>query len=716
MTGSEILKREVETRPLEFLEKYFPNGVLTGDEYELGDVSGSPGKSLRYNIKKNTWSDFATDARGYGFLSLYAASLGGTVQKALQELEMAEGSGTVTKRPPKKKKPPKGLPAGIDGYEYWVYTTDKGLPLMYVKRVDKEDGKKDFFPYRWNGQKEVWEMKRVPGTLPLYNMPMLVKSQQVIVVEGEKAADALQDVVGEKAAVTTWPNGAQSVAKASWAVLKGKKVTLWPDNDQVGHKCMQALADLLPKFHVERIYMLTVDDLEPKSDAADCEFKTANAFFMWANERAVQISEAVVAPSTKKSKRVTEDTLEEAGTDIDTMGEALYPASTIANVKGLTRSHNGGLHANYNNVFRTIEQDYKGLFWWDEFHQVAMTTMREDSPVPLTNEKMSHLLGILQGNGYPRLGLPVVEMAVKAYVKSSRTPKRNLKAEDMRQLVWDKTPRLKDFLHIYMGAPKNQYTEAVSQNFLVSIVARTVKPGTKVDNMLVLEGRQGISKGKALEALVGAEFYSEESGRFDEELVSRMIGKQIMEYSELASVTNRNFEFFKSFLTRRRDRVRRKWSKDAEDINRTAVWVGTTNKETYIHDNTGGRRFWPVTVDEIDYKAIARDRDQLFAEAYELYDKGATWWEVPDQAEQEQYKRRASDPWETTLREALQGERARGIMETDVKRICVRFLGFENREVSERVGQRVEGILRLLGYRRQTDNIGNIYYIFAKEY
>ena len=189
-----------------------------------------------------------------------------------------------------------------------------------------------------------------------------------------------------------------------------------------------------------------------------------------------------------------------------------------------------------------------------------------------------------------------------------------------------------------------------------------------------------------------------------------------MEYSELASVTNRNFEFFKSFLTRRRDRVRRKWSKDAEDINRTAVWVGTTNKETYIHDNTGGRRFWPVTVDEIDYKAIARDRDQLFAEAYELYDKGATWWEVPDQAEQEQYKRRASDPWETTLREALQGERARGIMEADVKRICVRFLGFENREVSERVGQRVEGILRLLGYRRQTDNIGNIYYIFAKEY
>ena len=129
--------------------------MLTGDEYELGDVSGSPGKSLRYNIKKNTWSDFATDARGYGFLSLYAASLGGTVQKALQELEMAEGSGTVTKRPPKKKKPPKGLPAGIDGYEYWVYTTDKGLPLMYVKRVDKEDGKKDFFPYRWNGQKEI---------------------------------------------------------------------------------------------------------------------------------------------------------------------------------------------------------------------------------------------------------------------------------------------------------------------------------------------------------------------------------------------------------------------------------------------------------------------------------------------------------------------------------------------------------------------------------
>ena len=382
----------------------------------------------------------------------------------------------------------------------------------------------------------------------------------------------------------------------------------------------------------------------------------------------------------------------------------------------MTRGNSGQLHANYNNVYRTIEQEFKEQFWWDEFYQTPMTSLKVPSPVPVTNEKVCHLLGILQCQGYPRLGSAAVEQAIKAYVKNPHTPNRNMKAEGLARLEWDKTPRVRDFLHTYMGAPKNQYTEAVSQNFLVSIVARTVKPGAKVDNMLVLEGPQGAAKGKALEALVGEDFHSEESGRFDEELVSRMMGKQIMEYSELASVTGRNFEYFKSFLTRRKDRVRRKWSKDAEDINRTAICVGTTNKETYIYDNTGGRRFWPVEVDNVDYLHIEKDRDQLFAEAYELYKSGASWWEVPEQAEKEQYRRRSSDPWENQLRESLQTARARGVMEADVQSIGIGYLNLEKRDMNERTAGRIERMLRLFGYRRESDERGKIFYKYSKEY
>jgi predicted P-loop ATPase len=83
------------------------------------------------------------------------------------------------------------------------------------------------------------------------------------------------------------------------------------------------------------------------------------------------------------------------------------------------------------------------------------------------------------------------------------------------------------------------------------------------------------------------------------------------------------------------------------------VFAGTVNHSTYLRDDTGARRFWPVVCGCIDIDQLARDRDQLWAEAKARFDQGAVWWletaELVTAAAQEQADRFETDPWEELI-------------------------------------------------------------------
>ena len=86
---------------------------------------------------------------------------------------------------------------------------------------------------------------------------------------------------------------------------------------------------------------------------------------------------------------------------------------------------------------------------------------------------------------------------------------------------------------------------------------------------------------------------------------------------------------------------------------RQCIFAGTVNHSTYLRDETGGRRFWPVTCRHIDIEALARDRDQLWAEAKAQFDAGAVWWletaELVQIASDQQMERYEGDPWEEVI-------------------------------------------------------------------
>ncbi|HEX9428940.1 MAG TPA: DUF5906 domain-containing protein, partial [Candidatus Bathyarchaeia archaeon] len=91
-----------------------------------------------------------------------------------------------------------------------------------------------------------WTWKSFDKPRPFYNLPLFKnKDLPIIVFEGEKTADAAQKIFKDKYVCTTWPGGAAAVKYSDTKYLKGRKVILWPDNDDPGFKAMSELAEIL---------------------------------------------------------------------------------------------------------------------------------------------------------------------------------------------------------------------------------------------------------------------------------------------------------------------------------------------------------------------------------------------------------------------------------------------------------------------------------------
>jgi predicted P-loop ATPase len=195
------------------------------------------------------------------------------------------------------------------------------------------------------------------------------------------------------------------------------------------------------------------------------------------------------------------------------------------------------------------------------------------------------------------------------------------------QPQWDGTPRIDGWLSRYMGVAPSEYTEAVGALFLTALVRRVRHPGAKFDEMIVIEGPQGLAKSSALAALCPREewFTDEVSvGMTSKELLEITSGKWIVEAPELKGLVGRGVDHVKAFLSRRFDKARMAYERNAVERGREWVPAATTNDGKYLDDPTGNRRVWPVIATRIDLEAIRLDRDQMWAEAAQREASGAS--------------------------------------------------------------------------------------------
>ena len=200
--------------------------------------------------------------------------------------------------------------------------------------------------------------------------------------------------------------------------------------------------------------------------------------------------------------------------------------------------------------------------------------------------------------------------------------------EWMDSIPWDGTSRIDGLIATYLRGLPTPLNARLSRAWMIAAVARIYQPGCKFDNLLVLVGDQGEGKSQACAALSpNPNWTAETAFKVGEKDTFQLIqGVWLYEIAELKSLHGASDEAVKAFLSTRKDRFRRPYGRFPEVHLRSVVFVGTTNLDEFLSDDTGSRRYWPAYVGIPDLAGIVRDRDQLWAEAVHAYRAGEHWW------------------------------------------------------------------------------------------
>lgn len=254
----------------------------------------------------------------------------------------------------------------------------------------------------------------------------------------------------------------------------------------------------------------------------------------------------------------------------------------------------------------------------------------------------------LQRQGLPQVTPRMVDDAVSAVMHERKFhPVRDW----LVSLVWDLVPRLDTWLCQYLGTPQDPYHAHVGRWWLMTMCRRIHEPGCRADYMPILEGPQGHEKSSALRVLANPWFSDHLPEIGTKDASAYLVGRWLIEIAELDRFDRAESTQMKAFVSRTTETYRRAYARRTASEPRQCVFAGTSNHSSYLKDETGNRRYWPIATETIDLSGLAQVRDQLFAEAWHhAVVLGEPYWPDPmfeDLFMQpEQDKRLETDPWE----------------------------------------------------------------------
>lgn len=601
--------------------------------------------------------------------------------------------------------------SGIEPTSIYTYTAADGAPIGYVGRYDV-NGNEKLIPWSYGRVEgasiDHWETKPFSGESPIYGLSKALEEgeKQLIIVSDELNADAGEELHSSQIFIS-WFGGDKKSRSINWtslSVRSRKSAFLWPTNDDDGRESMRIAGESL--FELGYDVKMIVHDAKRRSgwtlvDAVAEGVSIPSYILNHAENLLPSEPPDLVIPDeippqiptishfrsevkilTSEVKILTKE-VDEGGADRWRMADWQNAGMVISNGRPVP---------NISNIALVLDQLYSGLIWYDNFIEKIMTITSDgkwqrewiDADDVNLTIVMQRKIGIF------RAERRTVSDAVKQH---ARKDMRNEVYKYIASLEHDGISRIEMFFIDACGTPDTPYFRAAGRNFFIGMVARAMMPGCKLDTMVVLEGPQGYFKSSLFEVLGGRWYCIMRESPISKDFEIAIRGKWLVEMAEMDAFGRAGITATKRTLSTNTDRYRQPYDTHAKDNPRKCIFGGTTNRDDWLSDETGARRFWPIPCQKIDIEIVRSNRDQLFAEARELFGLGEKWWEMPEEeTKKEQGMRFDHDVWTGAV---LNYAKTRSRFESaDV----LDHLGIEIRDQDQRSKNRVNAILRVNGY------------------
>lgn len=595
----------------------------------------------------------------------------------------------------------------LDPVKVWEYRFEGDL-YGYVARFERITSKgeisKETIPRTWcvdesDGRGTMrWHWKQWDAPRPLYVPATLLSgdlSLPVVVVEGEKCADAGHQLLGHEFDFVSWPGGCKAWQYASFGWLRGRTVYLWPDCDaqrerlskeereagvdpttkaikpahkQPGLAAMVGIGSHLVADQGCTVLLCGIPAPGDVGDGWDIADAVAEGWDAARVRDFIRSAQPFVTPDdaarAKAGQAVENAPRSRASAGEGGDGDAGDGDEPISWRKHLLQTAKGANLAVRENAVLALDgwpergipgiAEAADLIRFNEF----TNNVEKSRPTPWGTsagawEESDELrMGnwLVREHWMPPMARATLEEAVLVVAQRH-------KVHPVRQQMlalrgqWDKTPRLSTWLRRvcleedeYDDADELQrYLALAGKWFLMAMVARVLPevkhgprvvrgPGTKFDYMLILEGPQGHGK-SSLAAILGGEYFADTGLILGEkDSYQNIQGVLVYEWGELENMSKQEVSKVKLFISSPKDRFRASFDRRPRDYPRQVVFIGTTNEAHYLADMTGNRRFWPVrTTRPPDNEWLAANLDQLFAEALVCLDADERFWPTRDE-------------------------------------------------------------------------------------